>query len=100
MEKLTKSISNDYKPGIRQGSWLFPNHSVLKIPVQNDIIKIKNQGERTIMGNDSNKKLSKFLSLVLRHEPGAAGIQLDEHGWADVKELIQGVNGKIGRAHV
>ena len=93
MEKLTKSISNDYKPGIRQGSWLFPNHSVLKIPVQNDIIKIKNQGERTIMGNDSNKKLSKFLSLVLRHEPGAAGIQLDEHGWADVKELIQGVNG-------
>ena len=90
---MTKSISNDYKPGIRQGSWLFPNHSVLKIPVQNDIIKIKNQGERTIMGNDSNKKLSKFLSLVLRHEPGAAGIHLDEHGWADVKELIQGVNG-------
>ncbi len=45
MEKLTKSISNDYKPGIRQGSWLFPNHSVLKIPVQNDIIKIKNQGK-------------------------------------------------------
>ncbi len=37
-------------------------------------------------------KLSVFISLVLRHKPDAAGIQLDEHGWADVDELIEGVN--------
>lgn len=49
------------------------------------------------MGNDHYKKMSKFISLVLRHNPDAAGIRLDEHGWADVKELIQGVNG-TGRA--
>lgn len=49
------------------------------------------------MGNDTYKKTSKFLSLVLRHDPGAAGIRLDDHGWADVKELIQGVN-DTGRA--
>lgn len=36
-------------------------------------------------------KLGRFLSLVLRHEPQAAGIQLDEHGWADVEELLNGV---------
>ena len=36
-------------------------------------------------------KLGKFLSLVLRHDPGAAGISLDEHGWADVAELLNGV---------
>ena len=36
-------------------------------------------------------KLGRFLSLVLRHEPGAAGITLDENGWADVKELLSGV---------
>lgn len=37
-------------------------------------------------------KLSKFLSLVLRHSPGAANIALDEHGWANVEELIVGIN--------
>lgn len=36
---------------------------------------------------------SVFISLVLRHKPDAAGITLDEHGWADVQELIAGVNG-------
>ena len=44
------------------------------------------------METDKYKKISKFLSLVLRHNPDAAGIRLDEHGWADVKELIRKVN--------
>lgn len=44
------------------------------------------------MGNDPYKKISKFISLVLRHNPQAAGIRLDDHGWADVGELIRGVN--------
>ncbi|MBM9510089.1 RNA 2'-phosphotransferase [Actinacidiphila acididurans] len=33
-------------------------------------------------------KVSKFLSLVLRHNPGAVGVVLDEGGWVDVDELI------------
>lgn len=37
-------------------------------------------------------KLSIFISLVLRHNPDAAGIQLDEHGWANIKELLNGIN--------
>lgn len=37
-------------------------------------------------------KLSVFISLVLRHNPGAAGITLDERGWADVEELLAGIN--------
>ena len=32
---------------------------------------------------------SKFLSLVLRHKPDTIGISLDEHGWANVSELIE-----------
>ena len=36
--------------------------------------------------------LSIFISLLLRHKPQAAGIELDEHGWADVDELIAGIN--------
>ena len=35
---------------------------------------------------------SKYISLILRHKPEAAGITLDEHGWANVDELIAGVN--------
>lgn len=36
-------------------------------------------------------KLSIFLSLVLRHKPDAVGIFLDEHGWANVEDLINGI---------
>ena len=35
-------------------------------------------------------ELGRFLSLVLRHNPAAAGIRLDEHGWADVGALLSG----------
>ncbi|MBQ4046597.1 MAG: RNA 2'-phosphotransferase, partial [Lachnospiraceae bacterium] len=33
------------------------------------------------------KRTSIFISMILRHRPEAIGITLDEHGWADVKEL-------------
>lgn len=41
---------------------------------------------------DKKDRLSVFLSLILRHQPDAAGISLDQHGWADVEELIRGIN--------
>ena len=34
-------------------------------------------------------KVSKFLSLVLRHEPGRIGLPLDREGWADIGQLIE-----------
>ncbi len=34
------------------------------------------------------KKLSKFLSLVLRHQPKKIGIHLDDNGWVQVDELL------------
>jgi putative RNA 2'-phosphotransferase len=37
-------------------------------------------------------KVSKFLSLILRHKPEEIGISLDNHGWADVDKLIKGVS--------
>ena len=37
------------------------------------------------------KSTSKFLSLILRHKPQIIGLELDEHGWADVEELIRRV---------
>jgi putative RNA 2'-phosphotransferase len=41
-------------------------------------------------------KTSKFLSLVLRHQPGAAHVALDEAGWVDVEALLAGC-AKAGR---
>ena len=41
---------------------------------------------------DRYKNTSKFISLILRHKPETIGITLDEHGWADVEELIEGIN--------
>jgi putative RNA 2'-phosphotransferase len=38
--------------------------------------------------NKSLKNTSKFISLVLRHQPETIGLKLDENGWADVTELI------------
>ncbi|MEM6835770.1 MAG: RNA 2'-phosphotransferase [Cyanobacteria bacterium P01_C01_bin.120] len=37
-------------------------------------------------------KLSKFLSLILRHKPQVIGLKLDANGWADVNELVDLVN--------
>lgn len=35
--------------------------------------------------------ISRFISLILRHKPETIGITLDEHGWANVKDLIEGI---------
>ena len=40
----------------------------------------------------SKDRLSVFISLILRHKPEEIGIALDKHGWANVKELIAGIN--------
>ncbi len=42
----------------------------------------------------TNTQISKFIALILRHRPEAVGITLDEHGWADVRALIDGVCAK------
>lgn len=38
----------------------------------------------------SSHRTSKFLSLVLRHQPELAGIVLDDAGWTDVDQLLAG----------
>jgi len=49
------------------------------------------------MSKDPLKPISKFLSLVLRHQPETIGLRLDAQGWANVDELLskaadQGLN--------
>ena len=40
--------------------------------------------------SDPLKKTSKFLSLVLRHNPALVGIALDSAGWVAVEDLLEG----------
>lgn len=58
------------------------------------------QGVRFHAGNsrvNSEKELlrtSKFLSLVLRHQPEVIGLQLDEEGWLDIDALVAASNNR------
>ncbi len=42
-------------------------------------------------------RLSKFISLVLRHNPDKIGLTLDENGWASVDELLFRAATKAGQ---
>ena len=44
------------------------------------------------MNEKETVKTSKFLSLVLRHEPERVGLKLDSAGWVKVNELLEAVN--------
>ena len=44
------------------------------------------------MTEERKKSLGKYISLILRHKPETIGITLDEHGWASVKELLDGIS--------
>ena len=39
-------------------------------------------------------RISKYMSLILRHKPQVIGIHLDAHGWADVNALLAGISRK------
>lgn len=49
------------------------------------------------MNEIENKRISKFLSLILRHQPETIQLKLDENGWAEVDELI--TKSAKGRMH-
>ena len=44
------------------------------------------------MNPDQTKHTSKFLSLVLRHQPETIGIQLSPAGWIEVDKLLAAIN--------
>ena len=44
------------------------------------------------MTKKEQENLGKYIALILRHKPEVIGIALDEHGWANVSDLIKGIN--------
>ncbi len=43
------------------------------------------------------KKISKFLALILRHDPKAGNITLDGEGWADTRAVLTAIREKFGQ---
>ncbi len=43
------------------------------------------------------KKQSKFLSLVLRHQPEVAGLTLDAEGWVSTSDVVHALRTKFGQ---
>ena len=41
------------------------------------------------MEEKQKKKISKFLSFILRHNPAFINLELDENGWATTNDLIE-----------
>lgn len=42
----------------------------------------------------ADKRMGKYVSMLLRHHPEEAGVILDEHGWTDVADLVAKVKPK------
>lgn len=38
-------------------------------------------------------RLSKFLALILRHQPARFGLRLDDQGWASLPEVMEILRG-------
>lgn len=49
------------------------------------------------MNENQKKRISKFLSFILRHQPETINLKLDENGWANVAELLtkSAANGRM-----
>jgi putative RNA 2'-phosphotransferase len=42
--------------------------------------------------NTAQVRISKFLSLILRHSPETIHVNMDKNGWVDIQELIDNAN--------
>ena len=47
-------------------------------------------------GPGALKAVSKYLALILRHRPEAAGLRLDAQGWAEVEAVLEAVRRRFG----
>lgn len=46
------------------------------------------------MSNSKDTRVSKWLSLILRHKPEEAGLTLDENGWVATTDLVKAMSHK------
>ena len=47
-------------------------------------------------GSEMTKQISKFLSLLLRHQPELAGLSLDDRGWVSTDAVVAALRARFG----
>lgn len=47
--------------------------------------------KRSVRYQRKKENIGKYLALILRHKPEVIGISLDEHGWGNVNDIIEGI---------
>ncbi len=54
------------------------------------------------MTEKKKDEIGRFICLLLRHKPEAAGLTLDRHGWAEINDLLAALSQKhpISRANL
>jgi putative RNA 2'-phosphotransferase len=52
------------------------------------------------MISKEDMRISKFISLVLRHKPEEIGLTLDQYGYMNTSDLIKGINEKGYKATI
>ena len=57
-------------------------------------IRMAETGRFKEMDDIELKRMGKYVSMLLRHDPEEAGIVIDEHGWTDVMDLINKMSPK------
>ncbi len=55
-----------------------------------------------LLKSEDRRRISKFLSGLLRHFGNDFGVRLDEEGWADLKDVLRVLKERygVGRRHV
>lgn len=66
---------------------MYPSRSPPRCPLR-DYRRMSSSTKGAGRTSSPSTRASKFLSLVLRHEPERIGIALDEAGWTDVDGLL------------
>ena len=51
------------------------------------------------MNSGKFQRIAKYLCYLLRHDPDAASLNMDSHGWVNVARLFENVNA-LGKAHL
>lgn len=72
--------------------WQIPNEA---FPVITEIQKKSQEIEDFCCKKEQRMnltKVSKYISLILRHKPEEIGIELDKCGWVNIDELVKGVS--------
>jgi putative RNA 2'-phosphotransferase len=108
LEKFTKKIMDEDAGDIGDERWRLANAitivlSQVKVNISPHLYDMKpwalgytNKIIDDILEKRKNKmteaeatKISKFLSLVLRHKPEEIGLTMDKNGWVNVRELLE-----------